>query len=646
MNEYLTAKSEPLKGHPLGAFIRRDIPKDLRKLPFINADQYEIKASVGQGTWTHVPWIAIMNKDVTTSTQRGYYIVYLFNENMKKVYLTIAQGVTETSKEEMLTINKEIRKSIKDDSKILKDDDIYLGESDRAQQYMKSVAAYIPYDIDNFPSEEELQADLQEMLKLYEGYVREKNNVQEKRFVDYIVDTLEELGGQATLNEVYHYYENNYDEKIKNNKNWQARIRQQIYLHSSDTDIFQGSKNDENDLFYTLKGKGQGVWGLRKRSRTTYDNHTAFESSSYDFSLSDIVTHIYQYIQSKGFYYSQDDVKNLFLSLKTKPFVILSGISGTGKTKIAQLFAESIGATEENGQFKLIPVRPDWSDGSDLLGYIDIKGDFKEGPLTTIIKEAIDHPNKPYFVLLDEMNLARVEYYFSDILSVMESRKWQNGEIVSSPLLTESEVGFSLQLPSNLSVIGTVNMDETTHPFSKKVLDRANTIEFNEVDLGNLAFLQETEEISAANVVQERLASKYLHMKDVYFQYKETMDKAIQELVKINDTLKIMHAHVGYRVRDEICFYLAYNEEIELFDFNEALDYCILQKILPRISGSDSRVDHMLKELYQIFTNIKYDETEDNLEAALSTAKYPKSAKKVVEMLGRLEDGFTSFWIA
>src|SRR5690625_5089560 len=285
-----------------------------------------------------------------------------------------------------------------------------------------------------------------------------------------------------------------------------------------------------------------------------YQEEVASEGEGEYISNKQTVDHIHNYIASKGFYFEKEEVTNLYLSIKTKPFVILSGISGTGKTKIVQWFAESIGATEENGQFLLIPIRPDWSDGSDLLGYVDIKGDFKEGPLTKIIKQAETNPNLPYFVLLDEMNLARVEYYFSDILSVMESRKWQNGEIVSSPLLTKSEVGFSLQLPSNLSVIGTVNMDETTHPFSKKVLDRANTIEFNEVDLGNLAFLQETEEISAANVVQERLASKYLHMKDVYFQYKETMDKAIQELVKINDTLKIMHAHVGYRVRDEICF--------------------------------------------------------------------------------------------
>src|SRR5699024_12392641 len=113
-------------------------------------------------------------------------------------------------------------------------------------------------------------------------------------------------------------------------------------------------------------------------------------------------------------------------------------------------------------------------DGSDLLGYVDIKGDFKEGPLTTIMRNAAKNPGLPYFVLLDEMNLARVEHYFSDILSVMESRKWEDGNVVSSNLLAEDTPGFNLTLPNNLYILGTFNMEETTYPFIKKELAHAN----------------------------------------------------------------------------------------------------------------------------------------------------------------------------
>ena len=244
-----------------------------------------------------------------------------------------------------------------------------------------------------------------------------------------------------------------------------------------------------------------------------------------NMSYKDLINHIHSYIKSKGFYYTKEEVTNLFLSLKAKPFVILSGISGTGKTKIVQWFAESVGATEENGQFVLIPIRPDWNDGSDLLGYTDIKGDFIKGPLTKAILHAEQHPDDPYFVLLDEMNLARVEHYFSDILSVMESRKWQDGKMVTSTLLRDVSENKDIKLPTNLYIIGTVNMDETTYPFSKKVLDRANTIEFNRVELSNLAFLEEQSEVESIAVRNSKFSSKYLHLKDLYLANPELVQK-------------------------------------------------------------------------------------------------------------------------
>ncbi|UII57621.1 AAA family ATPase [Cytobacillus spongiae] len=360
----------------------------------------------------------------------------------------------------------------------------------------------------------------------------------------------------------------------------------------------------------------------------------------------DLINHIHSYIQNKGFVYEKEEVMNLFLSLKTKPFVILSGISGTGKTKMVQWFAESIGCTEENGQFTMIPIRPDWNDGSDLLGYTDIKGDFKPGPLTKVIEEANEHPDLPHIVLLDEMNLARVEYYFSDLLSVMESRKWKEGKIISSKLLSEEMAEKDIYLPSNMYIVGTVNMDETTHPFSKKVLDRANTIEFNRVVLGNLTFLNKLVDVEPIAVGDVQLASKYLHLKDVYGTNVSIVEKVTSELVKINESLQTINAHVGYRVRDEICFYMAYNEEGQLMEFDQAFDHCVLQKILPRISGSDSRVERLLKELYQLFANLEFDEGI-NAETLKHEARYPNSAMKVAEMLRRLDEvGFTSFWIS
>lgn len=353
---------------------------------------------------------------------------------------------------------------------------------------------------------------------------------------------------------------------------------------------------------------------------------------------SSLVNFIYDYIQSKGFNYSLQNIKNLYLSLRSKPFVIISGISGTGKTKIVQLFAESVGATEDNGQFTLIPVRPDWSDGSELLGYKNIQDEFKEGLLTKVVREASEHRDRPYFVLLDEMNLARVEYYFSDFLSIMESRKKVGDEYSSSLLLPE--VDDELTLPENLYIIGTVNMDETTHPFSKKVLDRANTLEFNEIYLDDFAFLMEQKDIAPKHVANASLEASYVQLKDCFYKHQALIQRISAQIMDINNIIEPVHAQVGYRVRDEICFYLIHNEENGLLTENEALDNCFMQKILPRLAGSGQTMETVLENLYEYLTGQAYGSGETG------ATRYPRSAAKTKAMRGRLTDGFTSFWDA
>jgi 5-methylcytosine-specific restriction enzyme B len=356
------------------------------------------------------------------------------------------------------------------------------------------------------------------------------------------------------------------------------------------------------------------------------------------------IDHIHSYISNKGFYYERKEIINLYLSLKTKPFVILSGISGTGKTKIVQFFAESLGATAENGQFTLIPVRPDWSDGSDLIGYRDIKGEFQAGTFTKVLIEANkpENRNKPYFVLLDEMNLARVEYYFSDLLSVMESRDRKDGELVSAPVVKETEVG-RLLMRDNLFIIGTVNMDETTHPFSPKVLDRANTIEYNEVVLDHFGFLSKDTDAEPLSISNKQVAGRFLNLKDAYFDHEVLVKKVTSLLVEVNSILEPIKAHFGYRVRDEVCFYMIYNNEGELMTFEEAFDYQLLQKVLPRLTGNDLKTEDALKKLFQFCT--RHEWADEDVESIVKEARFSKSARKLSNMIPKImHDGFTSFW--
>lgn len=371
-----------------------------------------------------------------------------------------------------------------------------------------------------------------------------------------------------------------------------------------------------------------------------------------ELSVKDSVKLIKEYIASKGFSYDDELIENFYLSLKSKPFVILAGTSGTGKTRLVRLFSEAIGA-----KYKLVSVRPDWSDSSDLFGHVNLKGEFVPGAIIDYIHEAAkpENINTPYFLCLDEMNLARVEYYLSDFLSIIETRHKKDGHVVTDEIILDkaaASVYGKVVLPENLYVIGTVNMDETTFPFSKKVLDRANTIEFSYVDLvPNFSEIpDETEALKCSNSL---LKTEYITlMSDIDAEDRQFVSDICVELQAINKILQMAQAHVGYRVRDEIVFYMLNNKKAELLDIDLAFDNEIMQKILPRIQGSSASIKDMLCELYKKcagdYTGLSQASVSEQMQAYIDTkdCKYRKSAEKICYMMRRFEeDGFTSYWL-
>lgn len=386
-----------------------------------------------------------------------------------------------------------------------------------------------------------------------------------------------------------------------------------------------------------------------------------YERGEEQLSIKEALQHINTYIAEKGFMFDEGLVENYYLSLKSKPFVILAGTSGTGKTRLVRLFAEAIGATSDNGRYKLVSVRPDWSDSSDLFGHVDLNGKFVPGAIIDFIKKAeLDNSNS-YFLCLDEMNLARVEYYLSDILSVIETRELKNGQVVTDPLLSANAYGTdkdaagkygTLRIPENLYIIGTVNMDETTFPFSRKVLDRANTIEFSTVDFLS-GFNSTTVEVKPLNLGNDFMKAEYVFLKQCESE-KDFTDKLCVELQEINKILEKANAHVGYRVRDEIAFYMLNNKKAELLSEDEAFDNEIMQKILPRIQGSSAAVKNMLCELFKRCAGEyeSYQTESDDISSKMFKAaqkadcKYRKSAEKIAYMVRRFEeDGFTAYWL-
>jgi hypothetical protein len=370
----------------------------------------------------------------------------------------------------------------------------------------------------------------------------------------------------------------------------------------------------------------------------------------------EVIRHVYQYITYQGFKFKFEEIANFYLALKTKPFVILAGISGTGKTKLPRKFAEALGMS--SSQVKQVAVRPDWTDGSELLGYIGLDGKYKPKYLTEVILVAKNHPSLPYFFILDEMNLARVEHYFSDFLSVIETREKEGGMIKTDLIIKEEsikdasnvDVYKNLQWPQNLYLIGTVNMDETTHTFSRKVLDRANSIEMNEVDLRWTTSSGEKPN-KLNGITNSFFSTEYISSVDISQEDKQSIQDKMEILQNINNILKRADLHFAYRIRDEVAFYLILNSKYQLLESEKAFDYQLMQKILPRIHGSSERVQKVLVELFNLLEGTSFNSDEFDFDQSIKkidwdNIKYKRSANKIIFMLKRFEeDRFTSFWL-
>jgi hypothetical protein len=392
-------------------------------------------------------------------------------------------------------------------------------------------------------------------------------------------------------------------------------------------------------------------------------------------STGDVLIEIGSFMASRGFAFNIGVLRAFYASLRAKPFVILAGNSGTGKSRLVRLFAEAGGATTANGQFTMIPVRPDWKDSSELLGFFDLNGDFIPGQLIAPLLLAHRNPKKPFFVCLDEMNLARVEHYFSDFLSIIESRRYEGVAVTTDPILKEAHLqkmkanglspaalealnnlkgrGQAMGLPANLYVVGTVNMDETTQPFSRKVLDRANTIEFNDIDL-----LQGLDEEGAASEVpplelgQSFFRPEFTTLNDMLPLHREKAKEIAQTISDLNRNLGLAGFEVGYRVRDEAISFAIYASDAGLND-DEINAAIVLQKILPRVQGSSPRVEKLLLSL---LTRLKGesdvpDQNDSELDQKLATLRTDENASAIVRKIAGMlilfrEENFTSFWLA
>lgn len=375
-------------------------------------------------------------------------------------------------------------------------------------------------------------------------------------------------------------------------------------------------------------------------------------------NYSGAVRGIQEAMEAEGYVVSAAELANFFLAMTVSPLVILSGISGTGKSLLPRKFAKFT-----KSRFQQIPVQPQWADNSDLFGYVPslASGTFVQGKIIDSILWAKRNPDSLAIALLDEMNLAPVEHYFSDFLSVAESRERKVGHVGSDPLPIDlpstPEPAFAsicselngIDLPHNLRVVGTANMDESTHSFSPKVLDRAFTIEFDDPDLtafttgggDSSAFFEGLAQaaINPANAIN--IIEAQANSRDIFEQVAVWLEE-------IQGILSPAGIKFGYRTRDSILLYLHFWREFGLSDVLAgcaALDFCILQKVLPKISGSGDALEAALMKLGKWLD--ERSEPKDGaagIEAEFA-GSLERSHGKVTRMLSLLDlDGATRYW--
>lgn len=301
-----------------------------------------------------------------------------------------------------------------------------------------------------------------------------------------------------------------------------------------------------------------------------------------------------------------------------------------------------------------LPVKSDWTDSSELFGFYNmIEQKYHVPYFLEFLLTASNNPEYPFYVILDEMNLSKVEHYFSDILSCLESRFLKNGVVHQEPIVlfsglneleTNSEtfekIPNRIEIPTNLYITGTVNIDESTYMLSSKVIDRANIIEFNEVNLSAYAG-SEWNDDSTGYVLSKDL--DFLNCSLASKEDYQSLPVQIQgNLSKINEILKKYHLHFGYRVANEVARYI--NQAILHIGggdsiINQALDFQLIQKVFPKLNGSYAVLEQPVKELIlHLSAGVDIDDIQ------LNNTNYPRALSKLIRMYRTLlTKGHASF---
>ena len=383
---------------------------------------------------------------------------------------------------------------------------------------------------------------------------------------------------------------------------------------------------------------------------------TGFDRATAMASLVDAVA-------ARGFRFAPWEIAAYVTALRTKPFVLLAGVTGVGKSRLPSLVADATG-----GVATVLPVRPDWTDPSETMGYTDLSGRFRPGAVLRAASEAAEHTDRFRTLVLDEMNLGRPEHYLAEVLSRIESRAPAPGGYESSPLLSESLAAAdarwqAVRLPPSLGIVGTVNVDESAHAFSRKVLDRAFVLELAARDLGDwgpgpadaVAPLPWPVEAWSPRAV--RLGESL----DLTPTERTGMERVIAAIAEADALLAPSGMGVGYRARDEAALFVLHASETPAAfraasgDSVDPADLALLMKLVPRIDGARGPARDATYALLGWAVDgrpmdaraarVSVDAWAADGRPDVLGSRFPRTGARLARIAeGALADGVASFW--
>lgn len=425
---------------------------------------------------------------------------------------------------------------------------------------------------------------------------------------------------------------------------------------SLDKDVFLDSYLHEQVLFISstnsteiqaeIESDGETLETIEYNHRSETFSESNIEHSSVNEvkkdKEEDFMNTFKQQAKLMGLYYEDKDFYNFHTAMKTKGLVILSGMSGTGKSKLVQCYAKAM--VLKKGQLAFIPVRPSWQDDTDVIGYLDTLNNVyrpgDSGLINTLI-QAQDNPDNLYIVCFDEMNLARVEHYFSQFLSVLEQEGNTRELQLYNPgyetrLYNQNEYKPNLLIGNNVLFVGTVNLDESTYQFSDKVLDRSNVISLNVKSYEDVLKMEEDRRMDLS-MHEEKNAKENPVTTEIFESFRKkgtdiTLTSSESKLLwEIHRKLQECNRNIGigWRIVRQIDNYLNNLPSTSLLKREEAFDLQLIQRVLTKVRGSEEQFSELIGRYNPDLKEVEHSTLLDLLDTMPSMYSMEKTRRAI-----------------